>query len=159
MVIFNMKDKDLTSMNRRSVITLWTCMGFTLALPSGLLARPELVQGEIDKIIKGSVFREAEIFLDVPEIAENGNQVKVSFEIESPMSEDDFVKEVYIFADGNPAPKVGKFEFTPFSGECFASTKMRLSKTQDVYLLAKFNDGKYALEKSTVKVTIGGCGG
>ncbi len=159
MVIFNMKDKDLTSMNRRSVITLLTCMGFTLALPSGLLARPELVQGEIDKIIKGSVFREAEIFLDVPEIAENGNQVKVSFEIESPMSEDDFVKEVYIFADGNPAPKVGKFEFTPFSGECFASTKMRLSKTQDVYLLAKFSDGNYALAKSTVKVTIGGCGG
>ena len=159
MVIFNMKDKDLTFMNRRSAITLLTCMGFTVSLPSGLIASPELVQGEMDKIIKGSVTREAEIFLDVPEIAENGNQVKVSFEIESPMSEDDFVKEVYIFADGNPAPKVGKFEFTPFSGECFASTKMRLSKTQDVYLLAKFSDGNYALAKSTVKVTIGGCGG
>ena len=159
MVIFNIKDKDVTSMNRRSAITLLTCMGFTLSLPPGLMASPELVQGEMDKIIKGAVNREAEIFLDVPEIAENGNQVKVSFEIESPMSEDDFVKEVYIFADGNPAPKVGKFEFTPFSGECFASTKMRLSKTQDVYLLAKFSDGNYALAKSTVKVTIGGCGG
>ena len=154
-----MKDKGLNSMNRRSAITLLSCMGCTLSLPLGLMASPELVQGEMDKIIKGSVSREAEIFLDVPEIAENGNQVKVSFEIESPMSEDDFVKEVYIFADGNPAPKVGKFEFTPFSGECFASTKMRLSKTQDVYLLAKFSDGNYALEKSTVKVTIGGCGG
>ena len=67
-----MKDKDLTSMNRRSAITLLTCMGFTLSLPSGLMASPELVQGEMDKIIKGAVTREAEIFLDVPEIAENG---------------------------------------------------------------------------------------
>ena len=54
MVIFNMKDKDLISMNRRSAITLLTCMGFTLSLPSGLMASPELVQGEIDKIIKGT---------------------------------------------------------------------------------------------------------
>jgi len=154
-----MKNKSLKSINRRSAITLLTCMGFSLSLHSGLMASPEMVQSELDKISKGSKKKDAEIFLDVPEIAENGNQVKVSFEIESPMTENDFVKEVYIFADGNPAPNVGKFEFTPFSGECFASTKMRLSKTQDVYLLAKFNDGKYALEKSTVKVTIGGCGG
>ncbi len=154
-----MRSKNLKSISRRSAITLMTCMGFSLSLSSGLTASPEIVQSELDKIIKGAVAKEAEIFLDVPEIAENGNQVKVSFEIESLMTEDDYVKEVYIFADGNPAPNVGKFEFTPFSGECFASTKMRLSKTQDVYLLAKFSDNSYAIEKSTVKVTIGGCGG
>ena len=154
-----MKTKDIKSINRRSAITLISCMGITLSVPFRLAASPELVQKELEKIIKDSLSKEVDIFLDVPEIAENGNQVKVSFEIDSPMSKDDFVKEVYIFADGNPAPNVGKFEFTPFSGECFASTKMRLSKTQDVYLLAKFSNGNYALERSTVKVTIGGCGG
>ncbi len=154
-----MKFKNKNSINRRSAITLLACMGVSLSLPGKAIGSADKVQAELDKIMKESETREVEIFLDVPEIAENGNQVKVSFEIESPMTENDFVKEVYIFADGNPAPKVGKFEFTPFSGECFASTKMRLSKTQNVYLLAKFNDGNYALEKSTVKVTIGGCGG
>tara|TARA_B100001250_G_C19736274_1_gene760910 strand:- start:506 stop:985 length:480 start_codon:yes stop_codon:yes gene_type:complete len=159
MIKFNMEKIKLKSINRRSAITLLGCFGASLSLSSQLIASPDIVKSKLDEIINGSATKEADIFLDVPEIAENGNQVKISFEIDSPMSEDDFVKEVYIFADGNPAPNVGKFLFTPFSGECFASTKMRLSKTQDVYLLAKFSDNKYGLERSTVKVTIGGCGG
>merc|ERR1711970_110793 len=100
------------------------------------MASPELVQGEMDKIIKGAVNREAEIFLDVPEIAENGNQVKVNFEIESPMSQNDYIKTVYILADGNPSPDVAKFSFSQEMGVCSATTRMRLSKTQNVYLLA-----------------------
>ena len=153
-----MKREKMIMISRRNVMYLLGGLASTALFSNYALAKPNLALKRIKEISKNNV-EEIDLFLDVPEIAENGNQVKVSFEIESPMSEDDFVKEVYIFADGNPAPKVGKFEFTPFSGECFASTKMRLSKTQDVYLLAKFNDGKYALEKSTVKVTIGGCGG
>jgi sulfur-oxidizing protein SoxY len=138
---------------------LLACLGLSSALPARVSASPNFVQDQIKQHTSGFSEKEIAIFLDVPEIAENGNQVKVSFEIESPMSKDDFVKEVYIFADGNPAPNVAKFEFSPFSGECFAATKMRLSKTQNIYLLAKFNDNKFALEKSAVKVTIGGCGG
>ena len=154
-----MKNKSLKSINRRSAITLLTCMGFTLSLHSGLMASPEMVQSELDKISKGSKKKDAEIFLDVPEIAENGNQVKVSFEIDSPMTEKDFVKEVYILADGNPAPNVAKFTFSPSLGSCSATTRMRLSKTQNVHLLAAYNNGKFSITKSKVKVTIGGCGG
>ncbi len=66
---------------------------------------------------------------------------------------------VYILADGNPAPRVAKFMFTPSAGICSATTRMRLAKTQNVYLLAEFSNGSYAMAQSTVKVTIGGCGG
>ena len=66
---------------------------------------------------------------------------------------------VHVFADGNPAPKVAKFMFTPSAGVCSATTRMRLAKTQNVYLLAEFSNGNYAMAQSTVKVTIGGCGG
>ena len=125
----------------------------------GVLAGKPEVSDQINNLVSGSQTRDVDVFLDVPEIAENGNQVKVAFEIESPMSDADFVKEVYILADGNPAPNVAKFNFTPYSGECFASTRMRLSKTQDVYLIAKFNDGTHSITQSTIKVTIGGYGG
>ena len=125
----------------------------------GVLAGKPEVSDQINNLVSGSQTRDVGVFLDVPEIAENGNQVKVAFNIESPMSDADFVKEVYIMADGNPAPNVAKFNFTPYSGECFASTRMRLSKTQDVYLIAKFNDGTHSIAQSTIKVTIGGCGG
>ena len=111
------------------------------------------------KITNGLGAEESDLFLDLPEIAENGNQVKVSFEIDSPMTDKDFVKTVYILADGNPAPNVAKFNFTPALGSCSATTRIRLSKTQNVHLLAAYNNGKFAMTKSKVKVTIGGCGG
>ena len=67
---------------------------------------------QINNIISGSQAREADVFLDVPEIAENGNQVKVAFEIESPMSESDFVRSLYN-GRWKPGSNVAKFNFTP----------------------------------------------
>lgn len=142
------------AMKTIAVSSVFLCSGL-----SGVLAGKSEVSDQIKNIVSGSQARNSDVFLDVPEIAENGNQVKVAFEIESPMSDSDFVEEVYILADGNPAPNVAKFNFTPYSGECYASTRMRLSKTQDVYLIAKFNDGSHSITQSTIKVTIGGCGG
>ena len=92
-------------------------------------------------------------------IAENGNQVKVSFEMDSPMTQSDYIKSVYILSDGNPSPNVAKFSFTPEMGSCSATTRMRLSKTQNVYLLAESNSGQFLMTNAKVKVTIGGCGG
>ena len=43
-----------------------------------LAGKPE-VSDQISTIISGSQAREVDVFLDVPEIAENGNQVKVAF--------------------------------------------------------------------------------
>ena len=144
---------------RKAVKMIAVSSTFFCSGVGGVLAGKPEVSDQIKNLVSGSQTRDVDVFLDVPEIAENGNQVKVAFEIESPMSNSDFVQEVYILADGNPAPNVAKFNFTPYSGECFASTRMRLSKTQDVYLIAKFNDGTHSITQSTIKVTIGGCGG
>ena len=75
------------------------------------------------------------------------------------MTEDSYVESVAIFADGNPNPEVVTFNFTPASGEAFASTRMRLAKTQNVVAVAKMSDGTVFSDTSNVKVTIGGCGG
>ena len=44
-------------------------------------------------------------------------------------------------------------------GSCSATTRIRLSKTQNVYLLAENNNGQFLMTNEKVKVTIGGCGG
>ena len=58
--------------------------------------------------------------------------------------------DMVILADGNPAPNVAKFNFTPALGSCSATTRIRLSKTQNVHLLAAYNNGKFATTKSKV---------
>ena len=53
------------------------------------------------------------------------------------------MKAVHILADGNPEPEVATFNFSPAMGACYATTCMRLSKTQKVYVVAAFSDGSY----------------
>ncbi len=151
--------KKLKYISRRQVINFLGSAGLILYVPQFAQASTEMVSGVIEEIIDGKDSVNADIYLDLPEIAENGNQVKVSFEIDSPMTDENFVRFVHVLADGNPAPKVAKFMFTPSAGVCSATTRMRLAKTQNVYLLAEFSNGSYAMAQSTVKVTIGGCGG
>ena len=124
-----------------------------------VLATPDKASEYLSKLTSGASSTKGKVTVKLPEIAENGNQVKVSFDIDSPMSNDDCVNTVYLLADGNPAPNVAKFSFTTDMGACSATTRMRLSKTQNIYLLAEYNNGNFAMTKSKVKVTIGGCGG
>ena len=145
--------------DRRKVLFSLGSAGIILSAPLHAIASIDGVNSVLDTITDGMNSIDADIFLDLPEIAENGNQVKIAFEIESPMLEEDFVKTVHILADGNPAPKVAKFMFTPAMGVCAATTRIRLAKTQDIYLLAEYSNGSYSMAQATVKVTIGGCGG
>lgn len=154
-----MKRIKMKIISRRNVLYLLGGTTGSVLFSKYALSKPNLALNKIKEISKNAKVDEVDLFLDVPEIAENGNQVKVSFDIESPMTEEDFVKTVYILADGNPAPNVAKFSFTTDMGACSATTRMRLSKTQNIYLLAEYNNGNFAMTKSKVKVTIGGCGG
>jgi sulfur-oxidizing protein SoxY len=99
------------------------------------------------------------ITLTAPEIAENGNTVPITVDVESAMSGDDLVESIMILADGNPNPAVATFHFTELSGKASATTRMRLAKTQDVIAVAKMKDGSVFSDTKQVKVTIGGCGG
>ena len=154
-----MKLKKIRKISRRNALQLIAALTGTAMLPSMSFSQPNKALDRINEITKGLGATETDIYLDLPEIAENGNQVKVSFEMDSPMTESDHVKTVYILADGNPSPNVAKFYFTPEMGSCSATTRMRLSKTQNVYLLAENNNDQFLITNAKVKVTIGGCGG
>lgn len=116
-----------------------------------------------DKMIKefsgGAELASGKIDLITPEIAENGNTVPIAVEIESPMTADDYVQSVALYADGNPNPEVITFNFTVASGVAAAKTRIRLAKTQNVVAVAKMSNGDFHVARNQVKVTIGGCGG
>ena len=151
--------QKMTPISRRQAVKLLGASAAMSLLPQLGFATGEAVAGRVAKITGGTAIGDLDIYLDMPEIAENGNQVKINFEIDSPMTDADHVKAVYVFADGNPEPDVAQFNFTPAMGACGATTRMRLSKTQNVTVLASMSDGSFAKADTTVKVTIGGCGG
>ena len=154
-----MKLTKMKKISRRKAIHLISVMAGSMFVSSISFSQTNQVLKRIDEITKGLGAEESDIYLDLPEIAENGNQVQINFEIDSPMTETNYIKQVHVLADGNPAPNVATFSFTPEMGSCAATTRMRLSKTQNVYLLAENSDGQFSMTKAKVKVTIGGCGG
>jgi len=154
-----MKLTKMKKISRRNAIHLLSVLAGSMFVSSISFSQTNQVLKRIDEITKGLGAEESDIYLDLPEIAENGNQVQINFEIDSPMTETNYIKQVHVLADGNPAPNVATFSFTPEMGSCAATTRMRLSKTQNVYLLAENSDGQFSMTKAKVKVTIGGCGG
>ena len=117
------------------------------------------MQKRISAFSGGKKVGSGRVSLTTPEIAENGNTVPVTVDVKSPMTDSDYVESVLLLAAGNPRPDVATFHFTPLSGEATATTRIRLAKTQDVIAIAKMSNGDVFMDKKTVKVTIGGCGG
>lgn len=135
-----------------------TAVAMTM-VPRLAKASAEETEKAIKELIGDTTPQQGKVSLDLPEIAENGNTVPVGVSIDSPMTDDSYVKAVHIMADGNPSPEVITFHFTPQAGRAEASTRMRLSQTQNVIALAEMNDGSVFRAAQPVKVTIGGCGG
>ncbi len=145
---------------RREILFATAGFAAFVAAPAGsLLAAGEDTETLIKKIVGDKTITEGRISLDLPTIAENGMVVPLNFEVQSPMTADDYVRSVHFFADGNPNPQVADYSFTPLSPKAAAQLRIRLAKTQTITALAVMSNGDVFSTKKEVKVTIGGCGG
>ncbi|TIP10423.1 thiosulfate oxidation carrier protein SoxY [Mesorhizobium sp.] len=149
-------------LDRRQALALTGSAAFIAMAGLGVgpvAAAAEDTEKKIMAFTGGKAPESGKISLIAPEIAENGNTVPITVEVESAMTGDDMVQSVLLLADGNPNPEVATFNFTALSGTAAATTRMRLAKTQNVVAVAKMADGSVFMDKKEVKVTIGGCGG
>jgi sulfur-oxidizing protein SoxY len=124
---------------------------------TGLERSPQFDRA-LKSAIGNAVPEEAGVIVDLPEIAENGNIVPYKLEVESPMTEVDYVLRLHLLSTANPQAAVATFHFTPLSGKAAVTGRMRLAKTQDVVAVALTSTGRLLMGQRNVKVTIGGCG-
>jgi sulfur-oxidizing protein SoxY len=150
-----------STLSRRKVVTIGA--GALAAAAWGGTTVPALAKNDSEDLIKkftgGKTAAEGRVRLDLPEIAENGNTVPMTVSVESPMTEQSYVSDVLVVADGNPRGGVATFHFTSASGVAEANVRIRLAETQNIIAIAKMNDGSFFTASKAVKVTIGGCGG
>lgn len=151
----------LRTMNRRHALGLGAAAAGAALLGPGLT--PAFAKNDSQDLIKafteGKEAQKGKVKLDLPEIAENGNNVPMTVTVESPMTPQAYVEKVLIVADGNPRAGVATFNFRPDTGVAEANTRIRLAETQNVIAVAKMSDGSFYTDVKQVKVTIGGCGG
>lgn len=151
---------SLATRSRREFLKTGSLAALAAVLaPHMVLAEEADVKAAIEKLYAGKSMAAGKIKLDLPQIAENGLVVPIGIDIESPMTDADYVKAVHVFADGNPLPVVLSYRFTPDCGKASASARMRLARTQNIVAIAEMSNGSLFTAKQEVKVTIGGCGG
>jgi len=95
--------------------------------------------------------------LEVPRLAENGNIVPVKVSVDSPMSEEDYVRSIHLFTESNPQPRVVDVQLGPYSGRARIATRIRVAVSQQVHAVAAMSDGSLWSAAVDVEVTVGGC--
>ena len=151
-----------TTRTRRDILSL-AVRGSALAIaacvfPTRVWASPADAKAALATLGAGSP-QTGRVTIGAPEIAENGNTVPITIDVESPMTDQSYVKTIMVVADGNPLPGVARFDLTPANGRAHVEFRMRLAATQNITAVALMSDGSMWTATKNVKVTIGGCGG
>ncbi len=152
--------QQMVRVDRREALKAAGASVLALGFASTAQATPEAAAEALSKATGGAATTMSDKvkFVGLPEIAENGATVPVGISVDSPMSADNYVKHIHVFAEGNPSPETITFNLTP-TGKAEVNTRIRLGKTQNVVAAAVMSDGSVLTAKREVKVTIGGCGG
>lgn len=93
-----------------------------------------------------------DLLLQAPEIAENGNVVRIGAQSNIPNT-----TQIAFVVEKNPSALAAMFDL-PAGSDANVSTNIKMGQSSNVYALAKAGEKFYYAVKE-VKVTLGGCGG
>ncbi len=151
---------------RRSVLRVLAWGGLTLAGGEGFARQSLAASNDTDAAEDALVSRllvvtpvESSLFhILMPFVFSNGYSVPMSVNVDSPMTESNYVKAGHILAPQNPIIPVGTFAFTPASRRAAVSTRIRLARPQHVIAIAEISDNTLLTARTWVKVDTDGCG-
>jgi sulfur-oxidizing protein SoxY len=147
---------SMLKITRREVMA-----GGLAALGAAGLPAPAAALGQIDTAIRNAfgeaTIRKGRVMLELPPLVENGNTVPMTVAVDSPMTEDNYVKAIHVFNDKNPQPNVVSVQLGPRAGKATIATRIRLAGTQRLMAIAEMSDGTYWADTQEVIVTLAAC--
>src|SRR5262249_52184450 len=120
-------------------------------------ATPAMMQEAIRKVVGESTVTPGKVKLEIPPLVENGNTVACAVSVDSPMTEQNYVKAIHVFNEKNPQPNVISTYFGPRAGRASIATRIRLADTQKVVAIAELSDGSFWSDTVDVIITLGAC--
>ena len=120
-------------------------------------ATPEELAAALRETFGDRPISQGRIKLEIPRLAENGNIVPVAIAVDSPMTAEDYVQSIHLFAERNPLPRILEVELGPHNGRARVGTRIRLAVSQQVRAVAVMSDGTLWSTAADVEVTVGGC--
>lgn len=142
---------------RRQILVASGAIGALALMPGAASATRELRDRELAALTGGARIRDGRVRLTIPGVAENGLSVFTTVEVESPMTDAEFVRKIHIVSEKNPIARLLTWHLGPRAGLAKVSTNIRLAASQEVTALAEMSDGTFWRDRKTVVVTVAAC--
>ena len=143
------------TIKRRDCLAWLSALG--LAPHNIAFASPDQARQAIQTLVGDQTVQAGRVIIDVPPLIENGNSVVMTLRVESPMTEQDYVKSVHVLAEGNPLPNLLSAYFTPRSGRAQVMSRVRLAENQRVWAIAQMSNGNFWSGYADTLVTTSAC--
>ena len=121
-------------------------------------ATPEELAGALRESFGERAISRERVKLELPRLAESGNVVPVTVTVDSPMTDDDHVQAIHLFAEKNNLPRVMSVTLGPWNGKAVVSSRIRLATSQQVLAVAEMSDGSLWSAAAEIEVTVSSCG-
>lgn len=144
-------------LSRRTMLRLGAASMSMLLIPRVAAATEDEMNEAISGMFGDRVITEGRVTVDLPPIAENGYSVPIDISVDSPMTEEDYVKQIVVFSPRNPLPVLAQYHLTPMSGRADVSARIRLGGTQAIRVIAEMNDGTLWSGAKQTLVTLAAC--
>ncbi|HEX4985257.1 MAG TPA: thiosulfate oxidation carrier protein SoxY [Burkholderiales bacterium] len=102
--------------------------------------------------------RPGRVRVEVPRLVENGNVVPVRVGVDSPMTPQEHVTGISLFAEKNRVVRVLDMKLGPHNGRAVAASRIRVATSQQVTAVAELNDGSLWSAAVDVEVVTSDCG-
>jgi len=149
-------DSRTTPGRRRALQTL--AAGALLLGVRPATATPEALAAALREAFGDQPIQQGKVTLDVPALAENGAVVPVTVSVDSPMTEQDYVASIHLFAEKNPLPRMLDVYLSPWSGQARVASRLRIADSQQITAVAVLSDGSLWSAATLVEITVAGCG-
>ena len=96
--------------------------------------------------------------LEVPRLAENGSVVPVTVSVDSPMTQQDYVKSIHLFAEKNHLPHILEVQLGPYNGKAVLVSRVRVATSQQLTAVAVLSDDSLWSAATDIEVVTSECG-
>lgn len=142
--------------SRRDVFRL-AAVGAGANLTHRVMASPADADRAVAEVFGLRAVTEGPVTVTIPPISENGYVVPIKVEVNSPMTPENHVRRIGIFAEENPIAHIATFELGPDAGKAVVETRIRMGGSQRIRAVAELSDGTLISGYDFSIVTLAAC--
>ena len=119
--------------------------------------RARSLRDMLDPIVAGARVVRSGVNIETLVLADNGLSVPFRVWVDSPMTAQDHVTDLWLLSQRNPVTVMAKMRMGPHLGRAEFSTRVRLAGGQQLVALARLSSGEFRYQVADLIVTEAGC--